>query len=108
MAFCPGPVLGPSLYCPVRFSATYQLEYFLDRKGTISEHWAQGRTAHRRQSQRACAPGTGAHLLEPRSTAQGFARRVRRKNRSSANPCAIQGFRATKQNCGLAASQRMQ
>ncbi|OBS76160.1 hypothetical protein A6R68_17388, partial [Neotoma lepida] len=31
MAFCPGPVLDPSLYCPVRFSATYQLEYFRDR-----------------------------------------------------------------------------
>lgn len=30
IAFCPGPVLGPSLCCPVRFSATYQLEYFLD------------------------------------------------------------------------------
>jgi len=31
IAFCPGPVFGPGLYCPVLFSATYQSEYFRDR-----------------------------------------------------------------------------
>lgn len=30
MAFCPGPVLEPSLNWPFRFSATYQSWYFLD------------------------------------------------------------------------------